>query len=336
MATKTAYRWNANRWYFTTRQVEEDPDFPGEYNLPSRSTWDVPPADTKTQWPRRDLDNGVWVLEDLDMDGRLAEGLITQEEYDIWKAKQEDEFVSILKERANLNADNIALVSDVQAEAQAREAADIGLESVDMELREKDVQLESGIANIQANLETLSASLAENTKTDEDTKVALQSAVAALQSSVETLQNALNYKADANHGHTVVDSANRLFNARYIGNAAFDGTGNVSLEQMGVSALVASAVANAGSGITVSRSGRETVIRDTKNKLAVKISLFKDSWTSGLGCQMERDFKEIIGGFGSCSDDSGRVRVDWDLNELMIEADHSYNYACLVMIATLR
>ena len=336
MATKTAYRWNVNRWFFTTREVEEDIDFPGEYNLPSRSTWDVPPADTKTQWPRRDTDNNVWVLEDLDMDGRLAEGLITQEEYDSWKAKQEDEFVSILKERANLNADNIALVSDVQAEAQAREAADIGLESVDIELREKDVQLESGIANIQANLETLSASLSENSKTDEDTKVALQSAVAALQSSVETLQNALNYKADVNHGHSVVDSANRLFNARYVGNALFDGTGNISLEQMGVSALVASAVANAGSGITVSTSGNNTVIRDTKNKIALKISTFKNGWTSGFSCSMENDFKKLLGGVASCNDSSARVSVDWDFNEILIQADHAYNYACVIMFATLK
>ena len=40
--TRTAYRWNLNGWFFKTIEVEEDPDFPGEYTLPTRSTWSVP------------------------------------------------------------------------------------------------------------------------------------------------------------------------------------------------------------------------------------------------------------------------------------------------------
>lgn len=336
MATRTAYRWNANRWFFTTREVEEDPDFPGEYNLPSRSTWDIPPEDTETQWPRRDTELNEWVLEDLDMDGRLAEGLITQEEYDEWLSNQEDEFLSVLKERANLNAGNIALVSDVQAETQARESADNALHNADVALQTKDAELESGIANIQANLATLSASLAANTSSDEETKTALQSAVAALQSTVATLQTAVNNKADAGHGHSVVNAAHKLYTPRNIGNATFDGSGNISLEQMGVSALIASAVANAGSGITVTTSGNNTVIRDTKNKIALKISTFKNGSTSGFSCSMENDFNKLLGGVASCNDSSARVSVDWDFNEILIQADHAYNYACVLMFATLK
>lgn len=334
MATKTAYRWNANRWFFTTREVQEDPDFPGEYNLPSRSTWDVPPSDTDTQWPRRDTENNVWVLEDLDMDGRLAEGLITQAEYDEWKARQEDEFVSILKERASLNAGNIALISDVEAEAETRAAAD-------SELQNKDVELEAGIANIQANLATLSASLDSNTSADEETKISLQSAVAALQATVSTLQTAVNGKADADHGHSVVNAAHKLWTARKIGNAAFDGSADISLDQMGVAALVASAVANAGSGITVeeSHSGTEhkLIIRDTKNKLGIFFSSYHSSGYAGAyGPDTPSDFATIYHIFGSADTSDARVMIDTDINSAYIYSSSNFKNASMAFIARLK
>lgn len=320
--TRTAYRWNLNGWYFKTIEVEEDPDFPGEYNLPSRSTWAIPPADTETQWAFMNEATQEWELRDLSMADRLAENLITQEEYDVWYAQKDGEFLSVLKTRAESDANNIALLSDVETEATYRANA--------------DSLINENIASAMASIQALQESLAANGTADSENKTALEQAISALQQTTQALNLAVNNKADANHGHSVVDSAQRLYTARKIGNASFDGTADISLDQMGVASLVASAVANAGSGITVTRTGRETVIRDPKNKLAVKISLFKDAWTSGLGCQAERDFDEIIGGYGSCSDDSGRVRIDWDLNEIMIEADHSYNFACLVMIATLK
>lgn len=333
MAIKTAYRWNANRWFFTTREVEEDPDFPGEYNLPSRSTWDEPPADTETQWPRRDTELNEWILEDLDMDGRLAEGLITQAEYDEWKARQEDEFLSILKERANLNAGNIALVSDVEAEAETRAAAD-------SELQNKDVELESGIANIQANLATLSASLAENSKTDEDTKIALQAAIAALQSTVSTLQTAVNNKADAGHSHSVVDAAHKLYTARNIGNAAFDGSGNISLEQMGVSALIASTVANTGN-ITVEESGnatnRQLIIRDTKNKIGFLFASYHGSGYAGAyGPDTPSDFDTIYHVIGSADATDTKVVIDPDINSAYIYSGSNFKNASMVFIARLK
>lgn len=334
MATKTAYRWNANRWFFTTREVEEDPDFPGEYNLPSRSTWDEPPADTETQWPRRDTELNEWVLEDLDMDGRLAEGLITQSEYDEWKARQEDEFLSILKERANLNAGNIALVSDVEAEAETRAAAD-------SELQNKDVELESGIANIQANLATLSASLAENSKTDEDTKIALQAAIAALQSTVSTLQTAVNNKADAGHTHSVVAAANKLATARKIGNASFDGSADISLDQMGVASLVTSAVANAGSGITVeennSGSEKKLIIRDTKNKVGVLFASYHGSGYAGAyGPDIPSDFATIYHVIGSADATDTKVVMDSDMNSAYIYSGSNFKNASMAFIARLK
>ena len=331
MATKTAYRWNDNRWFFTTREVEEDPDFPGEYNLPSRSTWDEPPTDTETQWPRRDTDNDVWILEDLDMDGRLAEGLITQEEYDAWKSKQEDEFISILKDRANLNAGNIALKSDVEAEAAARADADSALQT-------KDVELESGIADIQTNLANLAASLNSNSQTDSETKTTLQNAISALQSTVATLQTAINNKADAGHGHSVVESANRLAVARNIGNAAFDGTGNISLAQMGVESLIASAVANAGSGITVSRSGGDTIIRDTKNGIGFFFSFYDagSGYSSNYGPMLPSDFKQILAVFGTANSGSVRVSVDRECNDVCLYSSSNFTNASLFVLATLK
>lgn len=320
--TRTAYRWNLNGWYFKSIEVAEDPDFPGEYNLPSRSTWAIPPADTETQWAFMNEATQEWELRDLSMADRLAENLITQEEYDVWYAQKDGEFLSVLKTRAESDANNIALLSDVETEATYRANA--------------DSLINENIASAMASIQTLQESLAANGTADSENKTALEQAISALQQTTQALNLAVNNKADVNHGHSVVDSAQRLYTARKIGNASFDGTADISLDQMGVASLVASAVTSAGGGITVTRTGRETVIRDTKNKLAVKMSLFKDAWTSGLGCQAERDFNEIIGAYGSCSDDSGRVRVDWDLNEVMIEADHSYNFACLVMIATLK
>ena len=320
--TRTAYRWNLNGWFFKTIAVEEDPDFPGEYTLPTRSTWEVPPEDTETQWPKINTSTLTWELTDLSMAERLEENLITQEEYDTWYAQKDGQFLSVLKNRADSDANNIALISDVEAEAEYRANA--------------DSLINESIASAMSSIKSLQESITENSNADNENKTALEQAISALQQTTQALSLAVNNKADASHSHSVVAAANKLATARKIGNASFDGSADISLDQMGVASLVASAVANAGSGITVTRSGRETVIRDPKNKLAVKISLFKDAWTSGLGCQAERDFDEIIGAYGSCSDDSGRVRVDWDLNELMIEADHSYNFACLVMIATLK
>ena len=320
--TRTAYRWNLNGWFFKTIAVEEDPDFPGEYTLPTRSTWSVPMDDTETQWPKINTSTLDWELTDLSMAERLAENLITQEEYDTWYAQKDGQFLSVLKNRADSDANNIALISDVEAEAEYRANA--------------DSLINESIASAMSSIKSLQESITENSNADNENKTALEQAISALQQTTQALSLAVNNKADASHSHSVVAAANKLATARKIGNASFDGSADISLDQMGVASLVASAVANAGSGITVTRSGRETVIRDPKNKLAVKISLFKDAWTSGLGCQAERDFDEIIGAYGSCSDDSGRVRVDWDLNELMIEADHSYNFACLVMIATLK
>ena len=334
MATKTAYRWNANRWFFTTREVQEDPDFPGEYNLPSRSTWDVPPSDTETQWPRRDTDNNVWVLEDLDMDGRLAEGLITQSEYDEWKARQEDEFLSILKERSSLNAGNIALVADVEAEAETRAAAD-------SELQNKDAELEAGIANIQANLATLSASLDSNTSTDAETKTSLQSAVAALQATVSTLQTAVNSKADAGHDHSVVNAAHKLWTARKIGNAAFDGSADISLDQMGVAALIASAVANAGSGITVeeknSSSEKKLIIRDTKNKIGVLFSSYHGSGYAGAyGPDTPSDFDTIYHIIGTADSTDTKVVMDPDVNSAYIYSSSNFKNATMLFVARLK
>ena len=320
--TRTAYRWNVNGWFFKTIEVAEDPDFPGEYTLPTRSTWSVPMDDTKTQWSKINTSTLTWELTDLSMAERLAENLITQEEYDTWYAQKDGQFLSVLKNRADSDANNIALISDVEAEAETRANADI--------------EINASIENALVSIQNLSDSLIANSDADNANKVALEQSIFALEQTTQALLLSVNGKADAGHSHSCVDLANRLATARKIGNASFDGSANISLAQMGVETLIASAVANAGSGITVTRSGRETVIRDTKNKLAVKISLFKDAWTSSLGCQAERDFDEIIGAYGSCSDDSGRVRVDWDLDELMIEADHSYNFACLVMIATLK
>lgn len=227
MATKTAYRWNLNCWYFKTIEVAEDPDFPGEYNLPSRSTWQAPPDDTDTQWAFMNTETKSWELKDLDMAGRLAEGLITQEEYDAWFANQENQFVSVLKQRAESNANNIALVSDVEAEAKTRETAD----SV----------LSENLAKALLDLQTLTNSLASNTQSDAENEGALQSAINALQSTVSALQNAIAGKAAADHTHKyagsgsvggAANSAVKLQTARKItvGNASknFDGTADIS------------------------------------------------------------------------------------------------------------
>ena len=227
MATKTAYRWNVNGWYFKTIEVAEDPDFPGEYNLPSRSTWEAPPDDTDTQWAFMNTATKKWELKDLDMAGRLAEGLITQDEYDAWFAKQDDEFVSVLKQRADSNANNIALVSDVEAEAKSRETAD----SV----------LSENLAKALLDIQSLTDSLAANTQSDADNEGALQTAINALQSTVSALQTAIAGKAAADHTHKyagsgsvggAATSAVKLQTARKItvGNASknFDGSANIS------------------------------------------------------------------------------------------------------------
>ena len=118
--TRTAYRWNLNGWFFKTIEVEEDPDFPGEYTLPTRSTWEVPPEDTETQWPKINTSTLTWELTDLSMAERLEENLITQEEYDTWYAQKDGQFLSVLKNRADSDANNIALISDVETEAECR------------------------------------------------------------------------------------------------------------------------------------------------------------------------------------------------------------------------
>ena len=111
--TRTAYRWNVNGCFFKTIEVAEDPDFPGEYTLPTRSTWSVPMDDTETQWPKINTSTLTWELTDLSMAERLAENLITQEEYDTWYAQKDGQFLSVLKNRADSDANNIALISAV-------------------------------------------------------------------------------------------------------------------------------------------------------------------------------------------------------------------------------
>ena len=321
--TRTAYRWNLNGWFFKTIAVEEDPDFPGEYTLPTRSTWSVPMDDTETQWPKINTSTLDWELTDLSMAERLAENLITQEEYDTWYAQKDGQFLSVLKNRADSDANNIALISDVEAEAEYRANA--------------DNLINANIASALESIQSLSDSLAANSNADSKNKTALEQAISALQQTTQALQTAINSKADVGHTHSVVATANKLATARKIGNASFDGSANISLAQMGVETLIASAVANAGSGITVTRSGRDTVIRDTKNKIGFFFSLYDagSGYSSNYGPMLPSDFNTILGAFGTA--DSGTVRVSVDLNDndVCLYSSSNFTIASLFVLATI-
>lgn len=321
--TKTACRWNVNGWFFKTIEVAEDPDFPGEYTLPTRSTWAIPPEDTETQWPKINTSTLAWELTDFSMADRLAEGLITQEEYDTWYAQKDGQFLSVLKNRADSDANNIALISDVEKEALYRANADSLIN-----------------ANIKSTLESiqrLSDSLAANSNADSENKIALEQAISALQQATQALQTAVNSKADVEHTHSVVAAAKKLATARKIGNASFDGSADISLAEMGVETLLASAVANAGSGFTVTRSGRDTVIRDTKNKIGFFFSLYDagSGYSSNYGPRLPSDFNDILAVFGTA--DSGEVRVSVDRrdNDVCLYSSNNFTIASLFVLATL-
>lgn len=321
--TKTAYRWNVNGWFFKTIEVAEDPDFPGEYTLPTRSTWEVPPEDTETQWPKINTSTLAWELTDFSMADRLAEGLITQEEYDTWYAQKDGQFLSVLKNRADSDANNIALVSDVEKEALYRANADSLI----------NANIKSALESIQR----LSDSLAANSNADSENKTALEQAISALQQTTQALQTAVNSKADVEHTHSVVAAAKKLANARKIGNASFDGSADISLAQMGVETLIASAVANAGSGFTVTRSGRDTVIRDMKNKIGFFFSLYDagSGYSSNYGPMLPSDFNDILAVFGTADSGEVRVSVDRNDNDVCLYSSNNFTIASLFVLATL-
>ena len=324
--TRTAYRWNLNGWYFKSIEVAEDPDFPGEYNLPSRSTWAIPPADTETQWAFMNEATQEWELRDLSMADRLAENLITQEEYDVWYAQKDGEFLSVLKTRAESDANNIALISDVETEATYRANA--------------DSLINENIASAMASIQTLQESLAANGTADSENKTALEQAISALQQTTQALNLAVNNKADANHGHSVVDSAQKLYTARKIGNASFNGTADISLDQMGVASLVASAVASAGSGITVEESGNSTnrllIIRDTKNKVGILFGSYHGSSVSNYGPSVPSDFGTIYHVFGSADSTDFRTMVDLECNSAYIYSNSFFSNASICYVARLK
>lgn len=321
--TRTAYRWNVNGWFFKTIEVAEDPDFPGEYTLPTRSTWNVPPEDTETQWPKINTSTLAWELTDLSMADRLAENLITQEEYDTWYAQKDGQFLSVLKNRADSDANNIALISDVEAEAEYRANA--------------DSLINANIASALESIQNLSDSLAANSNADSENKTALEQAISALQQTTQALQIAVNSKADAGHTHSVVEKANKLATARKIGSATFDGSADISLNQMGVAALINAAVENAGSGLTVTRRGDETVIRDTKNKIGFFFSLYDagNGYSSNYGPMLPSDFKRIISAFGTADSGTVRVSVNRSDNDVCLYSSSNFTIASLFVLATL-
>lgn len=173
MNYKTGYRWNANKWFFKSIQIMEDPDFAGEYLLPARTTFEVPPAHTDTQWARWNEVVGVWQLVDCSMEERLKEGLITQDEYDEYLKKLEGNFVIDLKDKLNSNVNNIALDKDLKKESaeriaedeaikisldeevKVRSEADKVLESVDEELKEDIKELKGTDESIKTSVENL-------------------------------------------------------------------------------------------------------------------------------------------------------------------------------------
>lgn len=321
--TRTAYRWNVNGWFFKTIEVAEDPDFPGEYTLPTRSTWEVPQEDTETQWPKINTSTLTWELTDLSMAERLEENLITQEEYDTWYAQKDGQFLSVLKNRADSDANNIALISDVEAEAEYRANA--------------DSLINESIASAMSSIKSLQESITENSNADNENKTALEQAISALQQTTQALSLAVNNKADAGHSHSVVAAANKLATARKIGNASFDGSADISLAQMGVETLIASAVANAGSGTTVTRSGRDTVIRDTKNKIGFFFSLYDagSGYSSNYGPMLPSDFNTILGAFGTADSGTVRVSVDRNENDVCLYSSSDFTIASLFVLATI-
>lgn len=324
--TRTAYRWNLNGWFFKTIEVAEDPDFPGEYTLPTRSTWSVPMDDTETQWPKINTSSLTWELTGLSMADRLAEGLITQEEYDTWYAQKDGQFLSVLKNRADSDANNIALVSDVETEAEYRANA--------------DSLLNANIASALESIQSLSDSLTANSNADSENKNALEQAISALQQTTQALQTAINSKADVGHTHSVVAAANKLAAARKIGNASFDGSADISLAQMGVETLIASAVANAGN-ITVEESGnatnRQLIIRDTKNKIGFLFASYHGSGYAGAyGPDTPSDFGTIYHVVGSADATDTKVVMDSDMNSAYIYSASNFKNATMFFAARLK
>ena len=324
--TRTAYRWNINGWFFKTIAVEEDPDFPGEYTLPTRSTWEVPPEDTETQWPKINTSTLTWELTDLSMAERLEENLITQEEYDTWYAQKDGQFLSVLKNRADSDANNIALISDVEAEAEYRANA--------------DSLINANIARALESIQSLSDSLAANSNADSENKTALEQAISALQQTTQALQTAINSKADVEHTHSVVTAAKKLATARKIGNTSFDGSADISLDQMGVASLVASAVAKAGN-ITVEESGnatnRQLIIRDTKNKIGFLFASYHGSGYAGAyGPDTPSDFDTIYHVVGSADATDTKVVMDPDMNSAYIYSASNFKNATMFFAARLK
>ena len=200
-----------------------------------------------------------------------------------------------------------------------------------------DSLINESIATAMSSIKSLQESLTENSNADNENKTALEQAISALQQTTQALSLAVNNKADANHTHSVVARANKLATARKIGNASFDGSADISLDQMGVASLVASAVAKAGSGITVERSGDDTVIRDTKNKIGFFFSLYDagSGYSSNYGPMLPSDFNTILGAFGTA--DSGTVRVSVDLNDndVCLYSSSNFTIASLFVLATI-
>ena len=158
-----------------------------------------------------------------------------------------------------------------------------------------------------------------------------------MQQTTQALSLAVNNKADAGHTHSVVAMANKLAAARKIGNASFDGYADISLDQMGVASLISSAVAKAGSGITVTRSGDDTVIRDTKNKIGFFFSLYDagSGYSSNYGPMLPSDFNRIISAFGAADSGSVRVSVDRNDNDVCLYSSENFTIASLFVLATL-
>ena len=200
-----------------------------------------------------------------------------------------------------------------------------------------DSLINESIASAMSSIKSLQESLTENSNADNENKTALEQAISALQQTTQALSLAVNNKADAGHTHSVVAMANKLSTARKIGNANFDGSADISLAQMGVETLISSAVAKAGSGITVTRSGRDTVIRDTKNKIGFFFSLYDagSGYSSNYGPMLPSDFNKILGAFGSADSGTVRVSVNRSDNDVCLYSSSNFTIASLFVLATL-
>ena len=193
------------------------------------------------------------------------------------------------------------------------------------------------VLNIWANL---SDSLIANSDADNANKVALEQSIFALEQTTQALLLSVNGKTDAGHSHSCVDVANRLATARKIGNASFDGSANISLAQMGVEKLIASAVANAGN-ITVEESGnatnRQLIIRDTKNKIGFLFASYHGSGYAGAyGPDTPSDFGTIYHVVGSADATDTKVVMDSDMNSAYIYSASNFKNATMFFAARLK